>query len=587
MAQNRVHFTIDLNGTAYTGVVKLNAATEKVCSICNKAESSFSRFGDTMVRVNNIFQLAQTAVSKVSNALEKVVSVGSDSELQKMNLTTLFEGNAQAAEAMYEKIAKYGKETPYDKAGLIDAQKTMMAFGISGEKAFEKLKQIGDIAMGDKQKMQSLALAFSQVSSAGKLSGQDLLQMANQGFNPLKIISEKTGESMASLRDKMSKGLFSVGMVEKAFAIATSEGGLFYNAINNAAGTTSGKLGALQDAVNETLAGIFERLKPYIDTAMVWATSAIDKVLPFIDALKGKIANLWEQIQNAITWVKNWSAVLIPLAVALTAFAVACNITRISLMAQDFWLNILIVKEKLVAVATALWSGAQAALNAIMSANPIALVIAAIAALVGIVILVVRKWDEWGETIKRIAGPLGGFIHLIESVVKNWNHFIETFKTDGIMAGLKEIGKVLLDAVLYPIERLLNGVAKIPGAGKYVGKWADDLRATRERLNPLVNVKTATEGTEQKVGASLGVNETLQETVNRKLTGKTSSPATTQTTTAVATGGTRNTEIHINIGDMIKQVVFNGTTAENKQEIERNFAECLYRVLGMAQASIG
>ena len=38
---------------------------------------------------------------------------------------------------------------------------------------------------------------------------------------------------------------------------------------------------------------------------------------------------------------------------------------------------------------------------------------------------------------------------------------------------------------------------------------------------------------------------------------------------------------------MIKQVVFQGSTSENKEEIERNFAECLYRVLGMAQASVG
>lgn len=57
-----------------------------------------------------------------------------------------------------------------------------------------------------------------------------------------------------------------------------------------------------------------------------------------------------------------------------------------------------------------------------------------------------------------------------------------------------------------------------------------------------------------------------------------------EATQAVATGGTRNTEIHINIGDMIRQVVFNGTVQENRQDIERIFAESLSRVLGMAGA---
>ena len=69
-----------------------------------------------------------------------------------MNLKTLFGGNAEAAEAMYERISEYGKVTPYDKAGLIEAQRTMMSFGIEGEKAFETLKQIGDIAMGEERK---------------------------------------------------------------------------------------------------------------------------------------------------------------------------------------------------------------------------------------------------------------------------------------------------------------------------------------------------------------------------------------------------------------------------------------------------
>ena len=84
-------------------------------------------------------------------------------------------------------------------------------------------------------------------------------------------------------------------------------------------------------------------------------------------------------------------------------------------------------------------------------------------------------------------------------------------------------------------------------------------------------------------------NSTLSGAVKTATGGKTKggSGQSSADTKAVATGGTRNTEIHINIGDMIKQVVFNGTTAENKQEIERHFAECLYRVLGMAQESVG
>ena len=95
-------------------------------------------------------------VRGVSDVLSGITEAGAAAELQLMNLKTLFGGNAEAANEMYERISEYGKVTPYDKAGLLEAQRTMMSFGMSGEAAFSTLQQIGDIAMGDSQKLQSL-----------------------------------------------------------------------------------------------------------------------------------------------------------------------------------------------------------------------------------------------------------------------------------------------------------------------------------------------------------------------------------------------------------------------------------------------
>ena len=77
--------------------------------------------------------------------------------------------------------------------------------------------------MGNAERFQRLALAFSQVSAAGKLQGQDLLQMVNAGFNPLQEISKKTGESMLELKERMSDGRISLKEVEEAMKSATSE----------------------------------------------------------------------------------------------------------------------------------------------------------------------------------------------------------------------------------------------------------------------------------------------------------------------------------------------------------------------------
>ena len=224
---NTVQFTINLDGNAYTGIAQLDEALGGLNVQAKATRSLIERIDRASFKINNIFQAVRNTIGTVGNAIGKVVEIGGENELQRLDMTTLFQGNSSAAEEMFEKISEYGKATVYDKSGLIEAQKTMMSFGMEGEKAFSTLKQIGDIAMGNSQKMQSLALAFSQVTSAGKLQGQDLNQLINAGFNPLNEISKHTDESMASLKEKMSKGQISAEMLAQAFAWATEEGGLF------------------------------------------------------------------------------------------------------------------------------------------------------------------------------------------------------------------------------------------------------------------------------------------------------------------------------------------------------------------------
>lgn len=90
------------------------------------------------------------------------------------------------------------------------------------------IKALGDIAMGDRNKLNSLTLAFSQMTASGRLMGQDLLQMINAGFNPLSEISRKTGKSIGVLKEEMEKGKISAEMVTQAFYSATQAGGQFH-----------------------------------------------------------------------------------------------------------------------------------------------------------------------------------------------------------------------------------------------------------------------------------------------------------------------------------------------------------------------
>lgn len=586
---NTVQFTINLDGNAYTGIAQLDKALGKFNVSATSTHKLMERINNAAFKINNIFQAVQNTIGKVGNAIGKIVEIGGENELQKLDMTTLFQGNTAAAEEMFEKISEYGKATVYDKSGLIDAQKTMMSFGIEGEKAFSTLKQIGDIAMGDSQKMQSLALAFSQATSAGKLQGQDLMQLINAGFNPLNEISKHTGESIASLKEKMSKGQISAEMLAQAFAWATEEGGLFYQGAEKAGDSTMGKINQLKDTFDEFLIDVFNKLKPVIDSCISFATG-------FLETLPALFDGIANGVSNVIDFFSEFAPVIIGVVTAMGILTVAMNTAKISMKLQDFWLNILIVKEKAISMWTKVWAGAQAILNAVMSLNPITLIVAAIAVLVGAIVWVCSKITGWGSLWQGIVGFMKyTFLAFVDAIKLYFTTYINGFLIglDKIRLGWYKFKEAVGMGDSEENQNAINAINEsIEARKKAISDGAqsvqDNLVKAKESLVGIEmgwkkkeNVSEASD----KVSSGLGINEQLQNSVNGNSTtgnGTGTGGELAGSSSAIASGGTRNTNVTINLGKMA-DVTFNGSIKENAEDMVRTLEECLLRVLYMAQ----
>ena len=586
MAQNTLNFTINLGGTAYTGIAQIDKALNNVNVNASKTEKLMDRINNASFKFNNILQTCQVFASKVSGAIGKIIDVGGENELQKINMVTLFRGNALAAEDMYKKIKQYGKDTVYENKGLIEGISTMMQYQISGEKAFKTLKQIGDIAMGDATKMQSLTLAFSQATAAGKLQGNDYKQMIGAGFNPLLVISEKTGESIASLEAKMSKGAISAKMLCQAFAWATEEGGAFYNGAANAGQTTIGKINEFKESVDELLIHIFNQLKPVIDSCIEFASGFLGKV----PAILGRIG-------SAV------SALAVPIITVTTAFA-AYKLTMLSMAAIQAmiagWKAALAAYEIVVFAvknSTSLWTAAQWLLNVALSANPIGLIIAAIAALVAAIVYVCTRIQGWGSLWDGICGFMKHtFFAFVENIKLAW-----TTVVNGIMIGLDAIKLGWYEfkeaCGLGDSSENQSAIAKIhadiearkkaitDGTKKIAEHEAKAIRALKG-----IKMSWGSDKKTESSSAAMGTNSQLQSLVSASTSGAEVSanmPSLGKSNEAIVTGGTRNTSITINLGEMIGSVTFNGSIEENKEDFERKLAESMFRVLAIAQSSVG
>ncbi|WP_080903347.1 tape measure protein [Parabacteroides sp. Marseille-P3160] len=184
---------------------------------------------------------------------KEIVNVRGEMQLLETSFGVLL-GNEAKANTMLSEIKQYAIQSPLSLNGVSKAAQLLLGFNVEAEKVMPTLKQLGDISMGSTERFQSLALAFAQMSAAGKLMGQDLLQMINAGFNPLQEISLRTGKSLVELRKEMENGTISSKMVADAFASVTAEGGKFYGMTAKQAegirGLQAQLEGGLQDAFN-------------------------------------------------------------------------------------------------------------------------------------------------------------------------------------------------------------------------------------------------------------------------------------------------------------------------------------------------
>lgn len=251
----------------------------------------------------------------IGAGLSYLAKTGIDAAMSMESLTaqfTVMTGSAERANAVLSEIADFAAKTPFTKLGLADAGKTLMAFGIEGQKIVPTLRMLGDVAGADQNKLKSLALVFGQIQSTGKLMGQDLLQLINQGFNPLNVISQQTGISMAKLKDAMAQGAISADMVTAAFQAATSEGGLFFGNLEAQSQTLQGRLSTLQDNFQTALQNMAEAFLPLLKAGTdVLIAFDWTPIIASMQSVAENVTSLVGTIGSLVSWAQKLSPLLV------------------------------------------------------------------------------------------------------------------------------------------------------------------------------------------------------------------------------------------------------------------------------------
>ena len=250
-------------------------------------------------------QLIADFAKKAASSLKSVVKSGLDYNRSMESYLTNFKvmlGNEQLAAEKLEEIRKMAASTPFSLSDLTEGTQTLLQFGIAADDTTGVLKQLGDISLGNADKLQTLVRAYGKMSSAQKVTLENVNMMIDAGFNPLNQICDATGESMSALYKRISDGKVSFNELEAAVAAATSEGGQFYNGMLEASQTFNGRLSTLKDnvaALTALAAGLVtayhtsETFRSAVDSAFSaiqkTASNVIGSVVDWINELVARI----------------------------------------------------------------------------------------------------------------------------------------------------------------------------------------------------------------------------------------------------------------------------------------------------------
>ena len=235
MAKSVLQFLIKLQANEGNVMSIARRTSDQLDTISRKATSvkvhlqeafSFSNFKSSLMSLPGM-DFLMNPYTIIGAGIGAITTLGAQAEKTSVAFRVLV-GDERKAGELLQQINEFAAATPYSNLNLEGAAQMLLNFGVAGDDVMQRLQQLGDISMGDSQKLNSLALVFGQVSAAGKMSGQDLMQFINAGFNPLKELQNMTGKSYQELQDMMSKGKIGVDAVSAALQHATGVGGMFH-----------------------------------------------------------------------------------------------------------------------------------------------------------------------------------------------------------------------------------------------------------------------------------------------------------------------------------------------------------------------
>lgn len=352
------------------------------------------------------------------------VKFAADIEAQETAFGVLL-GSVEKGTQLFAELKQFSASTPLQLQDITRGAQTLMAFGTEAANVQTELRMLGDAAMGNASKLDSLVRAYGKLQAKGRASLEELNMFTENGVPIMEQLALQTGQTTEEIFRMVSAGQIGFSDVQMALEALTSDGGKFAGMMETVSQTTTGKFSTALDNLKLSAAELGKELLPM-------ANSVLDAVT--------KVAQKFTDLDDG---TKKWILTLGGLAVA------AGPISKIGVGLA----NVIKHKEKILGIAKTIGP---------VITNPWVLAGAAVATLTIASIKLAQTWRETRRIIEGgSSGDLGKDLEILSGQIDSTRAKIEELKararvSEGAGAAFAGFDPAKLQEAEVALEHLLT-----------------------------------------------------------------------------------------------------------------------------------
>lgn len=404
----------------------------------SSATSAISRFA-----IGSAALLAgvSTSAFAVGEAVKTGLNFDATIEQAKMSFETLL-GSSQKAQQMVQQLVNFAAHTPFELTGVQNAAKQLLAMGFSGKQVIPVMTAVGNAVSavgGGDEELQGVILALGQIQTKGKLSAEEMNQLAERGIPAWQILAQQMHKTPAELMKMASKGKLLSDQVIPALVNGLNQ--RFGGAMEKQSKTWNGMMSTLKDNFSQLLGTAMQPLFNYLESKMPTIINYINKLQQSFKSGQGAamMKKLGAAIVSTLGWIADHGSGIVSIlggiASGFAAFKVITTIVNL--------FNIL----RTVTLAAA---SAFGILDVALDANPIGLLALAIAALVAAGIYLYLNWNKVVSFLKSLWQGFSSW------AIALWNSF--TSFLSSLWSGIVSIAMSIWGGIVSFFTGLWNGI---------------------------------------------------------------------------------------------------------------------------------